>query len=152
MLKPLLITALLATAASPLAAQSLVGKWDCEGRANDGLAARTLQTYRASGSFYHLVNMSLGNRSQRYDVAIAIEGAWSGEKDILVEQIRTVRVRSVRSNNQDITRTGLGKRVARSIRDKMIRPGSPSRIRLRSLTDQRMTFVDGPFKASCQRR
>ena len=153
MIKPLLIAALLATGGTQVAAQSLVGKWDCDGRAGPNMAMRTVQSYSSVGSFYHLANIAMGDRKgRRFDMALALQGAWSGEGAVLVEQINTVRVRSVFVNKRDITNTPQGKQMARIMKRQFARPDRPSRIKLDTLTGRKMTFVDGPFTATCTKR
>lgn len=139
------LATLFATQAS---AQSIVGQWDCNGRDGANQAIRTLQQYRASGAFYHLANMATARFGQRFDIAIALQGNWSADRDILIEDITTARVRSITSNGQDVMATPAGKRMARFIRQSMT---NRSRVRLTSLTDTTMSF-GGRIKASCTKR
>ena len=152
MLKSLIIVAVLSIAGTQTAAQSLVGKWDCDGRVDKTTSIKSLQQYRSNGNFYHLVNVAIGQSGERFDAAVAMRGIWTGKGAVLIEDIKSARIRSVKRNGRDITKTPEGQFLAKTLRSSMIRPGRPSRITLDTLSANKMTFKDGRVAANCTRR
>ncbi|MGC1495928.1 MAG: hypothetical protein WA790_08970 [Sulfitobacter sp.] len=114
-MKTIAIMAVIAMAGTQATAQSLVGKWDCDTRNGPGTAVRTLMDYRENGQFYHHANVASGDRRGRVDAAIVMRGSWSLQGNRVVEKIRTARMRSISANGKDISKTPLGRLIAKTL-------------------------------------
>ncbi|WP_299411759.1 hypothetical protein [uncultured Sulfitobacter sp.] len=152
MIRTVLVIALLAIGSTQASAQSLVGKWDCEGREGRGTAIRTLQEYRANGSFYHLANMAVGDRRGRIDASVALRGKWTTSGSTLVEDITTVRMRSLQANSKDISRTPIGRQMARTLPQRMAGPKNGSRTKIKFISAREFRMVSGRIRGKCIKR
>ena len=133
-------------------AQSLVGKWDCEGRDGPGMSIRTLQEYRANGLFYHRANMAIGNNTRRMDTSITLRGSWALKSNRIVENIRTARMTKLEENGRDVSRTPIGKRMGRDLPGQLAGRDGISRTRINFTSANRFEMVDGRLKGVCVRR
>lgn len=153
MIRTLLVAGLLATTgASDASARTLVGKWDCQGRDGRNLAIRMLLDYRQSGHFYHLANLAVGDRYGRIDAAVALNGKWFRNHGKLKETLNTARVRTLRANGQDISKTPIGRQMTRSLSTTMTRGNATSITKVRFLSDRKVTMTGGRLTATCTKR
>jgi len=152
MIRSLLLVGLLATGGTQAAAQSLVGKWDCSGRAGRGEAIRTLQEYKANGQLYHLANMAVGNRNGRLDASIAMRGRWEIKGNSLRESFSSSRLRSLMADGKDISNTSLGRRMAKSLPMRMNGPNNSSLTKIKFLSPREFRIVSGRIKGTCIKR
>lgn len=152
MIRTLIIAALLATGGTQVSAQSLVGKWDCDGRKDRGTAVRSLMDYRATGGFYHLANVASGDRRGRIDAAIVLRGTWQLRGNRLVEQIKTARMRSLDLNGKDIARTPFGRMMAKSLPRQMGAGRLDSVTNIRFVSPTKFKLTSGQTKATCTKR
>jgi hypothetical protein len=152
MIRTLLIVGLLATSGTQAAAQSLVGKWDCEGREGRDTAIRTLQEYRANGQFYHLANLAMGDRKGRFDAAVALRGTWSFNGSYLTENVTKARMRSLAISGNDISNTPIGRKMAKSLPKRMAGPNKKSRTKIKMVSATEMRMVSGRIQGTCIKR
>lgn len=152
MLRTLFIIGLLATSGTQAAAQSLVGKWDCNGREGRGTAIRTLQEYRANGSLYHLANFATGDRKGRLDASVRLRGKWRLQGNRLIETISSAGMRSLSANGQDISDTLVGRIMARDLPKRMANTDRPSRTTIKFISSQEFHMVSGRIKGVCTKR
>jgi len=152
MIRTLILIGTLACSGTHVAAQSLVGKWDCTGREGRGTAIRTLQEYRSNGQFYHLANLAMGDKRGRLDAAIALRGTWKMKNNTIVEKITTARMRSLSLDKQDITNTKIGRSMAKSLPRRMTGPNKLSRTKIKFTSPRDMIIVSGRIRGSCTKR
>lgn len=152
MIRTLMVIGLLATGATQAGAQSLVGKWDCQGREGRGTAIRTLQEYRANGQFYHLANLAIGDRRGRIDASVALRGRWSFDGPYLNETISSARMRSLAADGQDITRTPIGRQMAKTLPKRMMGANNQSRTKIKFVSARKLKMVSGRIKGTCTKR
>ncbi|MEP1766260.1 MAG: hypothetical protein ABJJ53_06405 [Sulfitobacter sp.] len=158
MLRTLMLISMLANGGTQLAAQhpidrsTLVGQWDCNGRQGRGTAIRTLQEYRSNGHFYHLANLAIGDKRGRLDSAVALRGSWKMENGTIIEKVQTARMRSLSMNNQDISKSALGRRMAKSLPRRMTGPNKLSRTKVQFVSAREMKIVSGRIRGSCTKR
>jgi hypothetical protein len=136
---------------APVAAQSLAGQWDCNGRDGPGSAIRTLQEYRATGQLYHLANMAIGDRTRRMDASLVLRGSWRLEGGVITETFRTGRLRSLQENGRDIRQTPIGRRLSRDIPKRIFGPDQSTRTRITFVSADKF-LVSGRMKGACVRR
>jgi hypothetical protein len=148
-LTTLVFLALVGTQAS---AQSIVGKWDCDTRSGPGTAIRTLMEYRANGLFYHLANVATGDRKGRLDAALAMRGSWELQGDRMIETIKSARVRSVTSNGTDITKTPLGRRMAKALPSQLGVGRRDSVTRIKFITQDKYQINGRKVSGTCMKR
>ena len=152
MIRTLLIVGLLATTgASEASARTLVGKWDCNGRDGKKLAIRMLLDYRQSGHFYHLANIAIGDRRGRIDGAVALNGKWFRNHGKLSETVNHARVRSLKVNGRDISKTPIGRHMVRSLPKQMVSNGRADVTNERFVSSNKITLSSGRIKATCTR-
>ncbi|MBB3993588.1 hypothetical protein GGR95_001219 [Sulfitobacter undariae] len=154
MIRALLMVGLLATGGTQAAAQSLVGKWDCSGRAGRGEAIRTLQEYKANGQLYHLANMAVGDRRGRIDASIAMRGRWEIKGNSLRENFSSSRLRSLMADGNDISNTSLGRSMSKSLpmRMRMNGPSNTSLTKIKFVSPREFRIVSGRIKGTCTKR
>jgi len=153
MIRTLMIVGLLATGGTQAQANSLLGKWDCNGREGRGTAIRTLQEYRANGQFYHLANLAMGDRRGRIDASVALRGTWDVDGgNTLVENVKTARMRSLAANGQDISGTAVGRQMAKDLPKRMAGPNKASRTIIRFVSPREFRMVSGRIKGTCTKR
>lgn len=151
MLRTLMIAGLLLIGA-PASAQSLVGKWDCNGREGRGKAIRTLQEYRASGSLYHLANFATGDRKGRLDVSIKLRGKWDLQGDKLTETITSAKLRSLTTDGRDALQTPVGQIMERQLPARMANPNRPSLTTIQFVSPKEFKMVSSRIKGVCIKR
>jgi hypothetical protein len=152
MIKSLLIVGLLLTGATQASARSLVGKWDCEARDGPNMAIRMLLDYRQSGQFYHLANVAVGDRSGRMDGSVALNGNWKRNHSTLKETVTGARMRSLKVNGQDISKTPIGRHMAKSL-PKDIAGSNPTSVsKVRYLSNTKIQLTSGRTTATCTKR
>ena len=137
--------------ATPLSAQSLVGKWDCEGRDGNSRAIRTLQEYKANGIFYHLANLAMGDRTGRMDVSLSMRGKWERSSDHIVEIFSSVKLRSITRDGQDLSKTPQGRELRRDLPGNIFGPSRRTRTHI-AFTGPNRFEVKGRMSGFCQRR
>ena len=152
MIKALTILTFLATAGTQVTAQSLVGKWDCDTRNGPGTAVRTLMDYRANGQFYHHANVASGDRRGRVDASIVMRGSWSLQGSRVVEQIRTARMRSISANGKDISKTPLGRIMAKTLPRKLGVGRRASVTRIKFLSQNKYRINGKKVSGICTKR
>ena len=152
MIRTLLILGLLTTGATEASARSLAGKWDCQGRDGNNLAIRMLLDYRQSGHFYHLANLAVGDRRGRIDASIALNGNWFRNHGKLKETVRHARVRTLKANNRDISKTPIGRQMVRSLPKQMLAGNATSVTNVRFVTNNKVTMTSGRLTATCIKR
>ena len=152
MIKSLLVIGLLVTGATQASARSLVGKWDCEGRDGRSTAVRMLLDYRQSGQFYHLANMAIGDRTGRMDASIALNGNWFRDHGTLKETVTGARMRSLQVNRQDISKTPIGRHMARTLPKQVIGSNATSVTKIRYLSNTKIQMTSGRITATCTKR
>ena len=153
MIRTLLIVGLLATTgASEASARSLVGKWDCNGRDGKNLAIRMLLDYRQSSQFYHLANIAMGDRRGRIDGSFALNGKWFRNHGKLSETVNHARVRSVKANGQDISKTPIGRHITRTTPKRMLSGSRPDITNVRFISNNKVTMTSGRMTATCTKR
>lgn len=153
MIRTLLIVGLLATTgASEASARSIVGKWDCDGRDGKKLAIRMLLDYRQSGHFYHLANIAVGDRRGRIDGAVALNGKWFRNHGKLSETVNHARVRSLKANGRDISKTPIGRHLSRSLPKRMVAGNRAQVTNVRFLSSNKISLSSGRLTATCTKR
>lgn len=152
MIKPLMIAALLAVGGTQIAAQSLVGKWDCNARKGKGLAMRMLLEYRNNDHFYHRANVAVGDRRGRMDASISMRGTWMTVGNELIENVNSGRVTAISVDKRDISKTPFGKQASASLRQQIVDPNNPSRMQFTFTGASKMRLKDGTFRATCTKR
>ncbi len=137
--------------ASSAAAQSLVGKWDCQGRDGPGVAIRTLQEYRANGLFFHRANLAIGDTRGRMDASLSLRGSWSLKPNVIVENIRTAKLTKLLQNGKDISQTAIGRRMSRDLPKQLFGPTGTSKTRIKFTAPDRFEIVGGTIRGICAR-
>lgn len=152
MIRTLLVVGLLATSGTAASARSLVGKWDCEGRDGRNLAIRMLLDYRQSGQFHHLANIAVGDRLGRIDGALALNGSWFRDHRKLSENVNHARARSLKANGHDISKTPIGRRMARTLPKQMVSGNRADVTDVPFLSDSKITLTSDQIQATCTKR
>ena len=131
---------------------TLVGKWDCNGRDGKSLAIRMLLDYRQSGNFYHLANVAVGDRRGRLDASIALNGRWFRNHGTLTETISSSRLRSIAADGRDISKTPIGRHMARTLPKSIGGANDTSVTRVKFLSHNKIRLTSGRIKATCTKR
>ena len=152
MIRSLLVIGLLVTGATEASARSIVGKWDCEAREGRGMAMRMLLEYRQSGQFYHLANLAIGDRRGRMDGSVAISGKWHRNRSALTETITSARMRSLEVNGQNISKSPIGRHMAKSLPKQMMGSNPTGVSSVRYLSNSKIQLTSGRLKATCTKR
>ncbi len=139
-------------AASQGHAQSLVGKWDCEGRNGPNRAAKAVMEFRDNGRFQHYLSMGVNNQRGRGGAVALIRGTWKLSGDRLVETAQSVKITRVEQGQRDITNTALGRTMAKGLRDRLLGRTKISRTRIEFLRSGRFRQVSRTISVTCSPR
>ncbi len=139
-------------AASGANAQSLVGKWDCDGRNGPNRAAKAVMEFRDNGRFQHYLSLGVNNRRGRGGAVALIKGNWKLSGDRLVETAQSVKITRVEQGQTDITNTAQGRRMAKGLRNRLLGTAKVSLTRIEFLRSGRFRQVSNTISVTCSPR
>jgi hypothetical protein len=144
------------TGGSQVTAQSLVGTWECDTRWGSLFAIRSVQQYRADGSFHTLSNMRIEDPNGRTDASVAFDGSWQLIGAQLEEKISSAHLRSVavegEGEGEDISDTAYGRYLAESLPKDLSGPSNQNTSQVSFVTADRLNISNGSFAGTCKKQ
>lgn len=139
-------------AATGANAQSLVGKWDCDGRSGPNRAAKAVMEFRDNGRFQHYLSMGVDGGFGRGGAVALLRGTWKLSGDRLVETAQSVKITRVERGKTDVTNTAEGRRAAKNLRERLLSRSKVSRTRVEFLRSGRFRQVSRTISVTCSPR